>query len=68
MQSPQEYAQAGGYRCPVCTSSHLDCKRVEIFAAGAYQGIICNCCGAEWTDSYLLTGYINLEKRDGPVR
>jgi hypothetical protein len=31
----------------------------------AWQPILCDSCGASWTDLYRLTGIVDLEDKDG---
>lgn len=60
-KTPEQYAEDNGTRCPCCGGAQLSGGFVEIEAGAASQGISCDDCGAEWTDTYVLTGYRNLE-------
>jgi transcription elongation factor Elf1 len=56
-----EYVLKEGMTCPSC--GHTGCvegERLDVDASGAWQNCSCNSCGAEWTDSYTLSGYDNL--------
>jgi formate dehydrogenase maturation protein FdhE len=55
-----EYIDEPG-RCPVCRGGDLDGGFVEIDNGTASQPVRCNDCEAEWTDTYTLTGYAELE-------
>jgi transcription elongation factor Elf1 len=57
----QEYIESAGTKCPFCKSEHLNCSRIEVDAGGASQDIICENCGASWSDLYTLTEIINVE-------
>ena len=53
----EDYSSVGGNCCPFCRSQNVTGGSVEIGHAGAYQGVSCNDCDKEWTDTYALTGY-----------
>lgn len=61
----EEYAAAGGVRCPKCGSQNLSGDSFDTWAGGASQSIGCGDCWAEWTDEYTLTRYSDLVPPDG---
>ncbi|WP_321817029.1 MULTISPECIES: hypothetical protein [unclassified Paraburkholderia] len=56
-----QYTAFRGVRCPSCGSSDVSGGFVNIEEGSASQTLCCGECGAEWTDTYTLTGYANLE-------
>lgn len=59
--TPDEYVEDHGAFCPVCQSNDLLGGAFEADVNCAWQRITCNSCGATWNDTYVLTGYDNLE-------
>jgi hypothetical protein len=57
----QKYVNNGGNCCPQCEATDLEGTFVEVQSGSAYQRVSCNDCGAAWTDTYTLTGFIDLE-------
>jgi hypothetical protein len=58
--SSEEYAECGYNQCPVCKSMELDAGVPDCDGKHVTQRVSCE-CGAEWTDLYVLEGYIDLE-------
>jgi len=57
--SQEEYVTHEGLYCPICsTRGDLDCDG-NLEPDGIYinQGVKCLACGAEFTDTYILSGY-----------
>ena len=65
MLNSEEYRDKGGVRCPACLSEELDGGPVHVDAGIAWQTILCQFCGANWSDTYTLTGYTNFESGSG---
>lgn len=59
--TPVEYADRGGCVCPRCGSSDLSGQFISIDEGGAHQPMHCDACGANWVDTYTLSGYVNLD-------
>lgn len=57
-KAEEAYVACKGTHCPSCGSDDLLGAEVTIDCGEATQDIICNECGAEWTDVYKLTGYL----------
>ena len=52
--------------CPVCKGDvGVEGHQVDINDGQATQECFCPSCESTWTDVYTLTGYINLQDRDG---
>lgn len=62
MLTSSEYAAQGGNKCPACGSGDLDGHFIEVDGRQAWQPVDCRACGASWVDTYMLTGYANLEE------
>lgn len=58
--SPEAYADTGYSACPICQSQSLDTGVPDCDGKYVTQRVSCE-CGAEWTDIYVLEGYIDLE-------
>lgn len=59
--SPEEYALQGT-RCPHCKSRAIQCVGTSEFCSrSCYNTMLCNTCGANWDEEYVLAGYINLD-------
>lgn len=56
---PEDYAKNGTI-CPVCRSSELEGKGVNIDGKNATQEVKCSACSAVWFDHYTLTSYSDL--------
>ena len=55
-----------GHRCPMCLSVEVRCVgSLETTGSTAEQSVECSDCGATWADVYHLTGYNELQLRDG---
>lgn len=61
----KEYASQGGVYCPVCGSEDIEGYDTEFDIGMAWQNCTCAACKSEWTDTYTLTGYDNLEEVSG---
>ena len=59
--SSTEYASQGGAACPVCHSRNISAGECTFEKGTAYAHVRCNSCPAEWTETYRLTGYSDLE-------
>lgn len=46
--------------CPNCGSEDISGESIDVDGNGASQECGCQNCGASWTDTYKLTGYVNL--------
>jgi transposase-like protein len=53
----KRYVKQGGARCPVCRSDDIFGKEgFDFYDRGLLQSCACSACGANWTDTYTLTG------------
>ena len=59
--SPEEYAATGYGYCPVCRGEQLDYGVPGFDLKYVSQRATCLSCEAEWTDLYVLEGYIDLD-------
>lgn len=59
--NPEVYAKNGGTYCPACGSWDINGDAVDIDKGKATQEVHCGECGAEWTDTYTLSGYCGLK-------
>lgn len=59
--TPEQYANGGGTRCPVCLGRHIDVGDSEFDGPHATVNCLCLGCRHEWVDVYSLTGYDNLQ-------
>ena len=55
--SPKDYVNCKGLRCPFCGSKDMYSGTVGIDAGTARQEITCDECNEKWTDVYKLTSY-----------
>lgn len=55
--SQAEYVHKHGQVCPCCQSGSICGGNVIVEGPAAYQEVSCDSCGAEWSDTYALTGY-----------
>ena len=59
----KEYSETGGVRCPAC---RLEATRNGGQDFDGQRGMTweysCDECGATWTETWLLTGYTDLER------
>jgi predicted Zn-ribbon and HTH transcriptional regulator len=62
--TPDEYTEDHGAFCPACQSNEIEGGAFEADANCAWQHVRCRSCGAEWNDTYELTGYANLRLRN----
>lgn len=53
----EEYVTNGGLHCPYCGNDDCEGAGITVDTGNAYQDIVCNTCGMEWTDNYELVGY-----------
>jgi predicted RNA-binding Zn-ribbon protein involved in translation (DUF1610 family) len=60
----EAYKQNNGIKCMFCGWSQLQGGAVEIESGQASQQITCPACGASWTDVYVLSNAVNIEKGD----
>lgn len=60
--SSKDHAQMGGSRCPRCTSTNIRGREFTADGKAGYQHVVCEECGAEWSDTYRLTGYSDLDE------
>ena len=51
-----EYLDGGYVTCPVCESSDIEGRQMQVDSACSWQQIECIECGAEWHDIYKLVG------------
>ncbi|RQR65558.1 hypothetical protein DIE18_03675 [Burkholderia sp. Bp9125] len=56
-----QYVDRRGLCCPSCGSGDISGNGLEADETGAWQDVHCKHCGAEWKDSFSLTGYSHLE-------
>jgi hypothetical protein len=56
-----QYIAIKGVRCPSCGSSDVSGSHLEVDAGTAFQPMTCSECGANWSDSYVLSGYSDLD-------
>ena len=57
-----QYIGRKGCRCPSCGSYNVVSRgSAQIDNGNAYQNVKCEKCDAEWSDSYALNGYCELE-------
>ena len=56
-----QYTERRGLCCPSCGSGDLSANDLDSDETGAWQDVHCKHCGAEWKDSFSLTGYSYLE-------
>ncbi|MDO8415184.1 MAG: glyoxalase superfamily protein [Agitococcus sp.] len=47
--------------CPVCGSDDISGESVEVDSGGCWQEISCGNCTTTWNDTYMLTGFAELE-------
>lgn len=47
------------HECPACGCDHIEGGSIEIDTGSARQDVVCKGCGANWTDTYNLSGFIN---------
>ncbi len=59
--TPELYAQERGLFCPVCESNDIRTGTLESFHQVVRQPCTCISCQATWNDTFVLTGYENLE-------
>lgn len=55
--SQRRYRKEGGTCCPFCRGDQIEGHEVVIDNGQAHQGISCNDCDKEWTDTYQLHHY-----------
>lgn len=58
VMTPAQYVAAGGGCCPYCRSTAIEGGSVAIDGPRASQSVWCLDCDEEWTDTYVLSGYI----------
>ena len=58
---PQDDYVKNPNRCPACRSTDIEGGFVDVDGATATQRVRCHECEAEWTDTYHLSGYGDLE-------
>ena len=59
--NPEVYSKNGGTYCPACGSWNIVGHAVDIDQSAGAQEVHCDDCGAEWVDTYTLTGYCGLK-------
>lgn len=52
----EEYCQESSH-CIHCKGYNIEGGSIDLDSNYATQQITCNTCGAEWEDTYILTGY-----------
>jgi len=52
----EEYGKDGGFHCPVCGSTNLQLPDIR------FAMLFCKACGAEWLETYSITGYCRLRQ------
>lgn len=58
-----EYVNQGGYDCPSCHSGRITYSGdVFLNSEKCHHECTCKCCGAEWHEVYVLSGYV---RKDG---
>ena len=57
----KQYAKNHYGQCPACHSHNVTAETLEADGNSAGSTVICEDCGATWTDIWELTGYIDLE-------
>lgn len=62
LMTQKQFTDKGGQYCPVCGSSDIMCNGMEQDYGDMFQDMNCEACGAVWTETYSLTGYMGLEK------
>jgi len=56
-----QYVRSFGLECPNCGSTNINGWLIEDYGtSSANRPCDCDDCGAEWTETYELTGYENL--------
>jgi len=59
--SDSEYAALRGFTCPSCKKKDcIDADAAETFDEVICRDCSCTCCGATWTEEYVLNGYNSL--------
>ena len=60
-----EYKLESGAKCPVCRSEDVrSTDQLEHQGEWVSQDVVCNNCGASWTDEFTLSGFNNLWDKD----
>ena len=57
-----EYKKHNGIKCMFCWRDQLQGEDVTIDSGQASQAITCTVCGATWTDVYVLSNAVNVQK------
>lgn len=57
-----QYITRRGCHCPSCgTSTGISGRQIEVDGGTARQRVDCSECEASWSDTYSLTGYVDIE-------
>jgi hypothetical protein len=59
--SDAQYVGRRGNCCPSCGGTDTYGGQLTVDNGKAYQGLVCPACYAEWSDTYVLTGYAELD-------
>jgi transcription elongation factor Elf1 len=62
MNTNQQHIDNGATQCPHCNSFDITGDHFNVDAGSAWQDVSCNECGAEWQDTYTLTGFADTNK------
>jgi len=54
----RRYVGRGGCRCIFCGSEDITGGNVDIDDGGAAQDVLCDNCGGQWMDVYVLSGVV----------
>jgi transcription elongation factor Elf1 len=60
--SQRDYVRDMGSYCPRCRSNDIYGGSIDVDSGGASLTVLCNDCGASWTDQYKLIGYSDFEE------
>ena len=65
IMTQEDYTGYEGGRCPACSSEDISStEQMEHHGISVSQLIICDACGASWSDIFLLAGYDALVDTD----
>jgi uncharacterized Zn finger protein len=56
-----EYLEGGGAHCPACNGTELVGSDILSDDFGPYETVVCEDCGATWTDRYGIVEYVELD-------
>ena len=58
----EKYLAAEGVRCFFCFSYDIEGSSLDVNEGQVSQEIVCNKCGAHWTDLYKLTDVTDIRR------